>query len=405
MRLFVRNRLARFLLPAVILFFMGAEAYAQQAGEPQSEADEDGDEIAREIERMVLLMKEDPLKATGERAIRKLESEYGEGFFKFIFDDGLVPRPYLVAVQLRENADPDTVSEQLGEILGHLHAEFSRRYGGMLEMEQINSPVVVFVFESELKFIELATSRPELGLMYFPGLGGYFNTGTEILYTWDKPDHWEVLFHEGTHQLMHHASKKWNPSPLDWTPWLQEGIAELFGGHTRQRSHDEKTGEWSYEFTFGQPLKGRHQAAKRAIYAGEAMSVREILELGFANFMEARAKMQLNPAQVAEAAAKEAPEADQEAVREATLQAAQEMAHQAARTVDQTYCLGWALVMYLNQGQEGSLQPAFRQLVRAEGMGQLTVEKFAELLLLETDEDWEYLNEDFRNWVTSELGR
>ncbi len=47
MRVFDSNRLARFLLPAMILILPGVDAVAQQGGEVQGEADEDGDEIAR----------------------------------------------------------------------------------------------------------------------------------------------------------------------------------------------------------------------------------------------------------------------------------------------------------------------------------------------------------------------
>ena len=210
---FDRGRWRLFLL-GLFLMFPQIDVLAQENGKPRAGEEETEEQITREMERISRLMKEDPFKLLGERAIRKIEAEYGQGFFTFFFDDGVIPRPDLVAVQLRKNVDPDKVSSEFGQILGNLHLEFDREYGGLPEMEEIKRPVVVFVFESESKSVEFAIDNPEIGLIYFPGLGGYFNTVTEILYTWDKPDHWEVLFHEGTHQLMHHASKKWNASPL-----------------------------------------------------------------------------------------------------------------------------------------------------------------------------------------------
>jgi len=367
-----RNRSAvpgRLLLPALLVAFAGIDAFAQQGERSTGDAEEDA--LTREMERTARLQREDPFKFLGERAIRKLEDEFGKGFFKFFFDDGVIPRPYLVAVQLRKNADPEIVSRDFGEILGDLHEEFSRVFGGMLELEEIRRPVVVFVFESERKYIELAAAQPELGLLYFPGLGGYFNPRTGILYTWDKPDHWEVLFHEGTHQLMHHASKKWDTSQGDASPWLQEGIAEYLGGHARKRVQDEETGEWSYEFTFGQVLPERLRAARRAIRANEALSVRELVSLDAVEFQIAQSQRASDP--------------------------------KAAQIVDQVYCLGWALVMYLNQAEGGRLQPIFRQFVRAECRGELSKDAFADLLILETDADWAALDEAFQDWVTREL--
>ncbi len=347
-------------LAAVLLLPISAAA-RQQEGAPQ----QDDPELA-EIEKMVRERSEDPFKALGQREIEGIRKGYGEKVFTFFFDDDLVPRPYLVAAQVSRNTDPQTIARHYGQILGCLREQFFLQYGAMLELKEITRPVVVLVFGSLDDYLEISSAKPELGLFYVPGLGGYFNQATGFLYMWEQPNLWEVMFHEGTHQLVFHASAQFSKEGMTASPWLQEGIAEYFGGHEKELLKEGE--EWRYRFTFGGLLKGRYASARNAIYQQRAMSVKELVYLDQLEFLKVRA---------------DPTKADQ---------------------LQQVYALGWALVMFLNQAGEGRYAAEFREILNAEVRGELDGGRFGEALLLEEDEDWADFDAEFRAWVMRELG-
>ncbi|MBI4879458.1 MAG: DUF1570 domain-containing protein [Planctomycetes bacterium] len=272
-----------------------------------------------------------------------------------------------MAAQVSRNTDPQTIARHYGQILGCLREQFFLQFGAMLELKEITRPVVVLVFGSLDDYLEIASAKPKLGLFYVPGLGGYFNSATGFLYMWEQPNLWEVMFHEGTHQLVYHASAQFNKEGLTASPWLQEGIAEYFGGHDKKLVKEGE--EWRYRFTFGGLLKGRYMFARNAIYEKRAMSVKELVHLDQMEFLKTR---------------EDPGKADQ---------------------LQQVYALGWALVRFLNQAGEGRYASEFREILNAEVRGELSGARFGEIFVLQEDEDWADFDAEFRDWVMKELGK
>jgi hypothetical protein len=67
------------------------------------------------------------------------------------------------------------------------------------------------------------------------------------------------------------------------------------------------------------------------------------------------------------------------------------------------YCQGWALVKFLNEFGEGRYQGQFREYFRAEVLGQGGGEKFGEIFALESDDDWADFEQEFVDWVFTDL--
>lgn len=277
---------------------------------------------------------------------------------------------FLIAAQLRANTDPEVVANEFGQILGQLRQVFYQRYADMLGLNEITRPVVVLVFENLEEYLKIAAAKPALGLFWFPGLGGYFNPATGVLCMWSQENLWEVMFHEGTRQLMFHAAHRHEVEFFAHAPWLQEGFAEFFGGH-RMKRLTPVDGESRFEFTQGEFLEQRYGSLAAGLRGGYAMSVYDLVHLGGIEFMEAKRNSM----------------ADLEARRQVAM----------------IYAQGWALTMFLHRDTGGVYEPQFREILLAEAKGQLSGERFGEILLLETEEDWADFDSDFREWCLNDL--
>jgi hypothetical protein len=305
--------------------------------------------------------------------MQALDREFGDGFWTYFYDDGVMPRPYLIAAEHKPNIDKETVEKEYADIFGCLMKEFYREYGPLLDLHPITDPVVVRIFASRESYKELRESRPELGLPNEEFIAGYFDPATGILTQWRQGDLWHVLFHEGTHQLVDACLGKDVPQYLN-TPWFQEGIAEYFGSHTRELVYDEEAKAFVNKFSLGQFNEGRYQTVQHAILDKAAkMSLKDMAYLDFMSFKGA--------------------------------QNSQEGNSENQVVTGRVYALGWAFVLFLNTASDGAYKDAFNEYFVAESKGEAGGDKLAEVLALESDEDWENLQVEFEEWVFGDLRR
>jgi hypothetical protein len=345
----------------------------------------EGDDVVK------LPPQDDEFSRLAKAKMEYLDDTFGKGFFTYFCNDGIMPRPYLVAAEFKPSFDPETLENEYAEIFGYLYQQFFAQYGEMLETGSIEEPVVALVFDSResyekvfkeeraaiTKALEDGT-EPKLeggrkihGLADPEFMAGYFRPDNEILYQWRQEDLWTVMFHEGTHQLVHHATKKWNPPQASETPWFQEGIADFMGGHKRKTVYSEEKKGFVKEFTLGQFMPNRYTVLQRGIQGGEHMTLKELCYLDFWSFKGAQNDQSGNSR------------------------------NQQITTM--LYAQGWALVKFLNQYEGGKYRGHFHEYFKRECRGQGGGDAFADIFVLESDQDWDDLEAEWHEWIYGEL--
>lgn len=302
-----------------------------------------------------------------------IRNKYSADTFTFFSDTESVRRPYLIGVQSSGKTDPGEIAGRCGPPLLQLKKMFFELYREALELKEISRPVVVLIFESYDEYRKIAEKFPALQLPTHEGLGGFFRpeNNKDILYTWNQERLVDTLLHEGLHQLMHHAAKDNGGTWLSNSPWLQEGFAEYFGGHHRKAGGDGH-GVTGYAFEPGAFLENRFAYLHHGLEENAAMTVRELVGFDPFDFMMAMLDMDSD--------------------------------ERARHQVLMIYAQGWALTMYLHHAQDGSYRKGFNAVLKAEiEPGSSVADVLAELLFIETDEEWAEFDEDFRAWCRTDL--
>jgi len=109
------------------------------------------------------------------------------------------------------------------------------------------------------------------------GTGGYYRPGARKLYFYDDPrdqiSTYRVLFHEGTHMIVHLTCKN---KAFHYPICINEGLAEYMAA-----------ARWDYynkKYTFGHPLNDRIKQFKRLLAAGRARPLIELVPQGRRGF-------------------------------------------------------------------------------------------------------------------------
>lgn len=315
----------------------------------------------------------DAFAIKADQIIARLDREYGKGFFRYYCDDGIMPRPYLIAAEAKENVDPETQSRGYAEIFENLYRIFYEEYGNFLGLKPVAEPVPVLIFDSKDAYEKVFKEKPELNLSDPEFVAGYYRPWSGEMIQWGQADLWSVMFHEGTHQLVDFSSKEYNTSQLGESPWFQEGIAEFMGGHTRKMAYSEEKQDFITEFTLGQFLQGRFSDIQAAIASGDYLPLKDLTHMSFMKFKDYQNNQSGSSAN--------------------------------QRVTGLVYSQGWAFVMFLNKHNEGAYKPLFDEYFAREIRGEGGGATFAEIFSLETDEDWADLDEEFKVWVNTDLRR
>ncbi len=360
-----------FTILGLVAFLSPSDDAAALEPSPFIVRDDEEDAELKELEELI----NDPFKAKVRQRKDDLDKTYGQGFFTYICDDGVMPRPYLVAAQTKDNVDLDTITKEYSDILGSLYEVFFAEFGAMLDLDPIMDPVVVLIYDSRDAYKEMRESRPELGLLNEEFVAGYYSPADGVLTQWRQSNLWEVMFHEGTHQLVDYATKKWNFPQWKDSPWFQEGFADFMGGHERKLTYSEEKEKFVNEFTLGQFIKHRYAHVQQAMNVDDALSVHDLVHLDFITFKAAQNN--------------------------------QEGDGQNQRLTGLVYSQGWALVMFLNYYEGDVGYPKYREdfhvYMQAETRGEGGGAKFGEIFLLESEEDWADFDREYREYVYSGL--
>jgi len=160
-----------------------------------------------------------------------LRQEFGFDQFRFKEDC----RPFLVALERGERYSADVVIKDYAARLVELYDFFRREFSAALELPGIDDEVLpVLIFSSRESF-DAYTRRVMEGEEHSPEIRGLYEPtrGRIVLYH-DPMGPYEVILHEGTHQLVHYYTKRLSKGEAgSMTQWFHEGLGTYFEGFRR----------------------------------------------------------------------------------------------------------------------------------------------------------------------------
>ncbi|MCC7170051.1 MAG: hypothetical protein IT459_06365 [Planctomycetes bacterium] len=296
----------------------------------------------------------------------RMQDEFPDSQFEVRFDDGVMPRPYVAAMQKGAGADLDGNEKWFGTALGALYRVYFDRYAERFGLKEVEEPIAIVIFASKAGYDNWQKKNPQYPKSEF--IGAYYIPALKRLMLWNTGDasFIGVMFHEGTHQLVHFTCPNGFISP-----WFQEGFAEFFNGHKIEQRLDPVSGQVIQEYKLGQFLKDRSGSLLTAIQGGSAYSVHDLVHIDYPRFWKAQVDQAEDPA--------------------------------ARHMVSMIYAQGWGLIMYLHYAEGGKYKEGFDRYFEAEIAGTADGELFGEIFELETDEDWAAFDEAVREWLKNDL--
>lgn len=310
-----------------------------------------------------------------EDAKRKWLPELPESDWFFAYGKDLMPQPFCVAIERPKEAELlEAHRQEYAEILSALHDVFFERYEKRFKLERdIERVIRVMMFDSVQSYRKHVANYPD---QYKPpdGIGGYYSPDQKLLVMWrGGMDIRQVLFHEGTHLFVHYAFSGKGFQPSRQSPWVQEGIAELFAGH--KIVEETVAGVKKKRYVLNQFIPGRYGEYRMFTEGPMNMSVLDLVKLDVYTFQEAQ---------------KKATSGGEEGLR-------------ASLEFGRVYAFGWVLCMYLNHAENGSLRNVLDDYLEAETKGEGYWQKLGELLGLKSEEAWDEFDQKVRRWAIDEL--
>ena len=323
--------------------------------------------------------KKDRFARACKRLAREMTREIPDKKWRWFFDEEYVKKPYLLAVEESLSPTTEGIAKEEGQVLSALVTNFYRKYGKLLELRPPKRPVGVFVFKSKSSYAEFQKKHPKS----YPspiGIGGFFSGERGRMYLWAKDDMQRggkpmdltrIMFHEGTHQLMHYNKQAPGPQ-IGNSPWLQEGIAEFFAGYYTRIDPETSL----HEYRNGKFLEGRYSAiagaAARYIETKRVprgiMPLKDLIHLDYPKFRQYMWGRNRNPFVVA-----------------------------------MVYAEGWAFIHFLNHyekaGKRGYYKDKFEQFLKAEIEGISSPTKFEKIFGIKSDREWKLLQDEFFRYL------
>ena len=313
---------------------------------------------------------------------------------EFFFDTSDVPKPFLLMVQRSRRTDSGYValtSRVVGKALAALQKQIRAEYGERLLANWAEEQVIVpvMIFEDGASYERYRDNGHKnwpasgvAGATYVSSmpLNGIDDICRGTLYVWNDPNRSKPEFHAilraATQQIMHNAAQM-DRRPR--TPWLQEGLAEFWATH-------ERTHFVGLPYKFRRFSKARFAAVSanaQAYFDWKArndpkaprnwISLKQLLDVSPVRFDLAKARLDENVPTAAD-----------------------------VMIVQSVRALGWAFCFWSHygpgkrsNGEVGRYIGAFQKVVGYELRDRLDRDRLAKCYGINSDEDWEKLNDDF----------
>lgn len=302
---------------------------------------------------------------------KSLQGQFPDEKFTYSYADGVMPQPFVVLIDKNAGDEFEDYRAEYAEMLGALKEAFFDRYREQFQLDEIETPIPVVIFDSVKTY---SSHRAAFADEKYPdpktGVLGFYQPWNKRLMLWRQKDLRGVLLHEGAHLLIHYAFSKRGFEPSNQSPWFQEGFAEYFGGNKVVKEKDEN-GVERKRYVLGQMLRGRYAVLRAMMEANVALSLKDLVRVNHQQFNEA--KDSTDP--------------------------------RAQMLVSDIYGQGWAFIMFLHYFESGKYKKAFDNYFIAETQGAGHYGTLEEELGISGDEGWTAMDKTFKTWVVDELGK
>ncbi len=187
----------------------------------------------------------------GIKAEQQLKEEFGDVFMFYKAD------PYLLAVESSERYIGTQVIADYGKRLELLYATFRREFVDTLKLPEVNDVLAAVVLNSRESFDRYCREREKKEMS--PQIKGIYEYNRRrIVVYYDVHAPYEVLFHEGVHQLVHYyVLRETGGARTPHMYWFQEGLGTYFEGFRRTGEGEVVIDPWVN--------RGRLTAVKEAL--------------------------------------------------------------------------------------------------------------------------------------------
>ncbi len=159
-----------------------------------------------------------------------IREEFGVDRIRFRDDN----RPFLVAVERSERYPVDRVIREYAERLTELYRFFREEFAPALALPEVDEVLPVIVLGSRASY-DAYTRRVNDGEEHSPQIRGVYEFSRQRIVLYHNPvAPFEVILHEGVHQLVHFYTRHYSSSgSVSTTQWFQEGLGTYFEGFRR----------------------------------------------------------------------------------------------------------------------------------------------------------------------------
>jgi ribosomal protein S27E len=152
---------------------------------------------------------------------------------QFIFN--LHTKPYLIALERSDRFIAKELVEEYARRMETIHLAFRREMGDSLALPAVNDTLLkVVILNSRESFDRYCEKRDKKRMA--PAIKGLYEyRERRILTYYDLSAPYEVLLHEGTHQLVHYYTlRETEGRKIPTSYWFQEGLGTYFEGFRRR---------------------------------------------------------------------------------------------------------------------------------------------------------------------------
>lgn len=279
---------------------------------------------------------------------------------------GFAIKPYVLFVQCAIEGNEEKIAKETASQLAQLQEDFIKEFGSFLKLDTSKKDKLIKVIllrsfedynhynrvrdpERDKVNFAVAHYEPDTRRLVVPlDVGKFFAEIEDSEY-----GRRAVMFHEGTHQLIHTFSDHKHLSAYG-SMWSDEGVAEFFGGHTIDA-------EGKYHFR--KLNMARLPDLLRMQTRAERLTLREMIQW----------------------------------TRHRQAEAEQKEPREAMRRSIGVYALGWAFVEFLNNYKSGKYVDKYEAIMKDQFIrgdtGLATITKHF------TDEEFETLENEFNDYV------
>jgi hypothetical protein len=166
------------------------------------------------------------------RATQSIHREFPGS--QFIFNP--LSKPYLIALERSDRFIPKELVEEYARRMETIHLAFRRELGDPLGLPQVNESnlLKVVILNSRESFDRYCEKRDKKRMA--PAIKGLYEYREQRILTYhDLSSPYEVLLHEGAHQLVHYYTlRETEGRKVHSSYWFQEGLGTYFEGFRRR---------------------------------------------------------------------------------------------------------------------------------------------------------------------------